>query len=54
MTQSITISFVGTTDLKVLLEKWAKEEDRTISATLRRILEAEAKRREVEKVKRSN
>ena len=47
MNESITISFVGTTDMKNLLEQWAKQEDRTISATLRRILENEAQRRAV-------
>ena len=45
MNQPITISFVGTTDIKSLLEQWAKQEDRTVSATLRRILENEAHRR---------
>ena len=46
MTNQITISFVGTTDLKAQLEQWAQAEDRSLSATLRRILEAEAHRRE--------
>ncbi len=40
-----TISFVATAELKRLLEQWAKDEDRTISATLRQILAQEARRR---------
>ena len=40
-----TISFMGTTELKQQLEEWAAQDDRSVSATLRRILEAEAKRR---------
>jgi len=43
---SITISFVGTLELKQLLETWAAQEDRTLSATLRQILAREAKRRQ--------
>lgn len=45
MNEPATISFVGTAELKRLLEQWAKQEDRTVSATLRRILESEAQRR---------
>ncbi len=54
MSKPATISFVGTTDLKALLEQWAKDEDRTISATLRRILEAEAKRRNAKATQKAN
>ena len=43
--QSITISAVVTRELKQLLESWAAQEDRTISATLRQILMQEAARR---------
>ena len=45
MNKPITTSFVVTAELKQLLEQWAKDEDRTVSATLRRILESEAQRR---------
>jgi hypothetical protein len=45
MSKPVTMSFIATADLKALLEQWAKAEDRTVSATLRRILEAEALRR---------
>lgn len=44
--EQVTISFVGTAQIKNLLEQWAKQEDRSISATLRQILEREAQRRE--------
>ncbi len=44
--QTITVSFVATKELKQLLEQWSREEDRTVSAVLRRILEGEAKRRQ--------
>ncbi|GAB4446304.1 MAG: hypothetical protein Kow0031_28950 [Anaerolineae bacterium] len=46
MNQPVTISAVVTTDLKRLLEEWAKQEDRTVSATLRQILAQEATRRQ--------
>ena len=42
---SDTICFVATAELKRQIEQWAKDEDRTISATLRRILTQEATRR---------
>ena len=48
MNESATISFVATTELKRLVESWAKLEDRTVSATLRRILEQEAQRRKIQ------
>lgn len=48
MMGQLTISFVGTTELKALLEKWAKQDDRSVSYILRKILEEEAKRRESE------
>jgi hypothetical protein len=45
MSKTITASFVLPATLKAMLEQWAKTEDRTQSATLRIILEAEAARR---------
>jgi hypothetical protein len=45
MSKPITLSFVATKELKQLLEQWAAEDDRTVSATLRQILEREARRR---------
>lgn len=45
MSEPTTISFIGTPELKAMLELWAKAEDRTVSATLRQILEREAQRR---------
>lgn len=45
MSEHQTISFVATIELKKQLEQWAVQDDRSISATLRRILEAEATRR---------
>ncbi|MCG3210580.1 MAG: hypothetical protein FOGNACKC_04211 [Anaerolineae bacterium] len=45
---SITISFVGTLELKQLLETWAEQEDRSLSATLRQILTREAERRKLQ------
>ena len=40
-----TMSFVLNTRLEELLKQWAAEDDRTISATLRQILERETQRR---------
>lgn len=45
MSESITISFVGTTEQKTLLELWAKQDDRSISWVMRQILKQEAQRR---------
>jgi len=45
MNDPIILSAVVTTHLKQQLEQWAKEEDRSISATLRQILAREARRR---------
>lgn len=45
MSKPITISFVGTAQIKEWLEHWSKEDDRSVSATLRQILEKEAGRR---------
>lgn len=48
MTNRIIMSFAVTAELRDLLKRWAKQEDRTVSATLRQILEAEAFRREAQ------
>jgi hypothetical protein len=48
MSEQITISFVGTQEIKSLLEKWAAEDDRSVSYILRQILEREARRRAAE------
>lgn len=47
MSEQITISFVGTAKLKSLLEQWAKQDDRSVSYIMRKILEKEAQQREV-------
>lgn len=46
MPEPITISFVGTTELKTLLERWAREDNRSVSYTMRQILTREAQRRQ--------
>ncbi len=51
MSEQITISFVGTQEIKSLLEKWAAEDDRSVSYILRQILENEARRRAAESQK---
>ena len=45
MIETTTASFVITTELKVMLEQWAKEEDRSVSYVVRQILKTEAQRR---------
>ncbi|MBE7553126.1 MAG: hypothetical protein HS126_18795 [Anaerolineales bacterium] len=45
MSKPITISFLGTTELKALLEQWAREDDRSVSYVMRQILKCEAQRR---------
>ena len=45
MPKPITISFVGSTEIKTWLEQWAKEDDRSMSYIMRQILEKEAQRR---------
>ena len=44
MTEPITISFVGTTDIKSWLEQAAKQDDRSVSYILRQLLEREMHR----------
>lgn len=51
MPEQITRSYIITKRLDSLLREWATEDDRTLSAQLRHILEREASRREVEKPK---
>lgn len=46
MSDTVTICFITTTEHKSLLEQWAKQDDRTVSATLRQIVEKEAQRRQ--------
>lgn len=46
MSEQITISFVGTKELKDLLERWAQENERSLSYIMRQILKQEAQRRE--------
>lgn len=48
-TKKETISFVGTPELKLLLEQWAEEEDRNLSQIVRQILKREAQRRKQDK-----
>ena len=54
MSEQITISFVGTTKIKKLLEQWAAQDDRSVSYIMRKILENEAQCREVLESKRRN
>lgn len=44
--EAVTISFVGTAEIKAQLERWAQQDDRSISYVLRKILEKEAQSRE--------
>lgn len=48
MTNQTIVSFALSKELKALLKQWARTEDRTVSATLRQILEREAIRRATE------
>ncbi len=41
-----TICFMGTEAIKAQLERWAAEDERSVSYVLRRILKQEIKRRE--------
>ena len=45
MSEPITISFVGTKELKALLQQWAEQDDRSVSYIIRQILEKESQRR---------
>jgi len=44
MSEPITISFVGTTEIKCWLEQCAKKDDRSMSYILRQILKQELQR----------
>lgn len=48
ITDRVTISFTATKKIHDLLKRWAAQEDRTVSSTLRQILEREARRRQEE------
>jgi predicted transcriptional regulator len=45
MTEPLTVSFVLPAELKALLEKWAQEDDRSLSYIVRRLITQEAARR---------
>ena len=45
MSEPATICFVGTTELKTMVEEWAKEDERSVSYIMRQILKREAQRR---------
>lgn len=45
MQEPATVCFVGTKELKQALELWAVQEDRSVSAVMRQILEREKLRR---------
>ncbi len=45
LNEPLTISFIGTRELKELLEEWAKADDRSVSYIIRKALENEAERR---------
>lgn len=49
VSEPITISFVGTNELKLWLEQQAQADDRSISYILRRILEKESQKVESRK-----
>ncbi len=42
MSEPITISFVGTKELKALLKQWAEQDDRSVSYIIRQILKKES------------
>lgn len=46
MAEPMTISFVADEKIKQLLDKWAAEEDRSISSLIRRLIESERERRQ--------
>lgn len=51
MSEQVTISFIGTQELKNLLKKWAAENDRSVSYILRQVLEKETRHRAAESQK---
>lgn len=46
MSEPATICFVGTAELKTMVEEWAKEDERSVSYIMRQILKREAQRRQ--------
>lgn len=48
MTEQKSLSFVANTEIERNLKQWAAADDRSVSYVLRKILEAEAKRRKAE------
>lgn len=44
--KQITISFAGDEQMKSLLEKWASEDERSMSYILRKLIKREAQNRE--------
>ena len=48
MSEAITISFVGTEELRDLLKQWAEKDDRSVSYIIRQILKKEIQRRAAE------
>ena len=46
-----TICFVGSIDIERQLKQWATEDDRSISAVIRKAIEAEAERRDRQETK---
>ena len=46
MSETVTASFVITTEQKACLEQWAAADDRSVSYVVRQILQAEAQRRQ--------
>lgn len=49
MSEPATICFVGTTELKTMVEEWAREDERSVSYIMRQILKREAQRRKPSK-----
>lgn len=46
MSEQVTINFYANEEIKALLEQWAREEDRSVSNFLRRMIEREKERRQ--------
>jgi len=44
--ETTIISFAGNEAIKAQLRQWAKQDDRSISAVIRKAIEAEAQRRQ--------
>jgi len=50
--KTITIAFTGNEAIKEQLNQWAKQDDRSISAVIRKALKAEAQRRKRQTAKK--